>query len=91
MYESGHRPRARSRPTADVEKRLAKCCYSAFLEVDMKWVKGVALVFVAVMTLAIVLSVRACTEINREIDRCDDQTSGSYIWDDAARRSECGR
>lgn len=54
----------------------------------MKWV---ALMFVAVMTLAIVLCVDACREINREIDRCSDQTSGSYIWDDAARRAECGR
>jgi hypothetical protein len=54
----------------------------------MKWV---ALVLVASMALAIVLSVRACTQINREIDRCDDQTSGSYIWDDVARRSKCRR
>jgi hypothetical protein len=57
----------------------------------MKWVKRAALVFLVVMALAIVLSVRACWKINEEIDRCSDQTSGSYIWDDAARRSECGR
>jgi outer membrane protein assembly factor BamE (lipoprotein component of BamABCDE complex) len=54
----------------------------------MKWV---ALVVVASTALATVLSVRACTEINKEIDRCDDQTSGAYIRDDAVRRSECGR
>lgn len=57
----------------------------------MKWVKRVALVFMAVVALSIVLSVRACWMINEEIDRCSDQTSGSYIWNDAARRSECGR
>ncbi len=57
----------------------------------MKWVMRVALVLVAVMALAIVLSVHACWKINEKVDRCSDQTSGSYIWDDAARRSECGR
>lgn len=57
----------------------------------MKWVESVVLVFVAGMTLAILLSVHACREINKEIDRCDDQTSGAYIRDAAARRSECGR
>lgn len=54
----------------------------------MKWV---ALMLAALMALAIGLTVHACKEINREIDRCDDQTSGRYIWDDTARRSECGR
>jgi hypothetical protein len=57
----------------------------------MKWVKRVALVVVVLMTLAISLTVHACRKINAEIDRCADQTSESYIWDDAARRSECGR
>lgn len=57
-------------------------------EMGMKWI---ALVFVPVMTLAILLNVHACREINKEIDRCDDPTSGAYIRDDAVRRSECGR
>lgn len=57
----------------------------------MKWVKVVALVFMSVLTLIIILSVRGCMDLNREVDRCYDHTSGSYIWDDVARRAECGR
>jgi len=57
----------------------------------MKLVKRIALVIVGVITIALLLTVHACRKINEEIDRCADQTSASYIWDDAARRSECER
>jgi hypothetical protein len=78
-------------PTRDLKGCVTQGYYSAPGEVGMKWAESVALVFVAVMTLAILLSVHACREINKEIDCCDDQTSGAYIRDAAARRSERGR
>jgi hypothetical protein len=34
---------------------------------------------------------RACDEVNNQIDQCDDETSGAYIQDDAQRAKVCGR
>jgi hypothetical protein len=34
---------------------------------------------------------RACDEVNNQIDQCDDETSGAYIHDDAQRAKVCGR
>jgi hypothetical protein len=48
-------------------------------------------VLATAIVIAIVIALWVAGEINDEIDRCDDQSSGKYIWDDAMRAKECDR
>lgn len=50
-------------------------------------IAAVVIVVLVLTGLAIVLD--GFERLNGEIDRCSDQTSGKYIWDDTRRAAEC--
>lgn len=56
----------------------------------MKRIAAVVLVLIAlIILLAASLVTWEFLKINSHIDRCDDDTSGDYIWDAAARARLC--